>query len=106
MVISTGNLIAINKVLEDILSVIGYELRDCKKIEFEIKSNKINKEILEDICFEIWLNSNCNGNEKCNIEYYISNDLGDDMCEYSIKLYGVKTPPQFIKKVKYYFYNY
>jgi hypothetical protein len=106
MIISTENILPINEVMEDISSIIGYELRECKKVEFEIRANKRNKEILEDICFEIWHKANCNINVETEIEYYISNNFTNNICEYRIKLFGIKTPPEFIKKIKYPFYNY
>jgi hypothetical protein len=50
-------MIIIDKVLEDILSILSYELEKCEKVEFEIIGNKKNKEILENICLEIGFNS-------------------------------------------------
>lgn len=85
----TEDLLPIYEVIENINAVIGYDLRDCKKVELELRANVgANKTLLDDIWDEIGgqLNSEAMINSTCE-KCYTDKNIPDGMCEYRIKLF-------------------
>ena len=54
MKIYTENTVLISEVIKNIYTVVGHDLRDCKKIELELRANVgVYKNLLDDIWDEI-----------------------------------------------------
>lgn len=85
----TEDLLPIYKVIENINAVVGYDLRDCKKVELELRANVgANKTLLDDIWDGIrgQLNNEAMINSTCE-RWYTEKNIADGMCEYRIKLF-------------------
>lgn len=85
----TEDLLPIYEVIENINAVVGYDLRDCKKVELELRANVgANKTLLDDIWDGIrgQLNNEAMINSTCE-RWYTEKNIADGMCEYRIKLF-------------------
>lgn len=50
MKIYTENTVLISEVIKNIYTVVGHDLRDCKKVELELRANfGVYKNLLDDI---------------------------------------------------------
>ncbi|MGJ0304010.1 hypothetical protein NG774_11820 [Aliarcobacter cryaerophilus] len=55
MKIYTENTVLISEVIKNIYTVVGHDLRDCKKVELELRANVgVYKNLLDDIWDEIY----------------------------------------------------
>lgn len=85
----TENTLPIDEVIENIYAVVGYDLRDCKKVELELRGNVgANKNLLDDIWDEILgqLGSEAMITSACE-KWYTDKNIPDGMCEYRIKIF-------------------
>jgi len=85
----TENTVPINEVIENIYTVVGYDLRDCKKVELELRTNVgVYKNLLDYIWDEIWgqLNSEAMIISSCE-KFYTEKNISDGMCEYRIRIF-------------------
>lgn len=80
----------VDKVAEEIYTLLGYELRECKKVELELEAN-VGKDqnILIDIWKDIWdyLGSVAIINSTCEI-WFANKEIAQCMCKYRIKIYN------------------
>lgn len=85
----TENAVPIDEVIENIYTVFGYELSNCKKVELElIAYAETYKPKLDDIWDEISskLDSEAKVGSTCK-KCYSEKNIEDGMCEYRIKIF-------------------
>ncbi|MBD3842953.1 MAG: hypothetical protein IE909_13945, partial [Campylobacterales bacterium] len=81
--------VPIDEVIENIYTVFCYELRNCKKVELELRANaETYKHKLDDIWDKIRskLKSDAKIESTCK-KYYQDKNIEDDMCEYRINIF-------------------
>jgi len=85
MRIYTENIVPISEVVENIYALFGYELKECKKVELELRANVgVKKYLLDDIFKK--LSHEAINSSNCKI-FYINKKIPNAMCEYRIKLF-------------------
>ncbi len=89
MKIYTENTVLISEVIKHLYTVVGHDLRDCKKVELELRANVgVYKNLLDDIWDEIYgqLDSEAMITSTCK-RWYTEKNIADGMCEYRIRLF-------------------